>query len=727
MGRKFGMLVYRLILALVMLICIFIGFGCAWHAQDKVFTGVLSLSLRLLFPLMLAGLICLFVVLLYRAMDRFSRRQLIAASVVMFAVMALVFLVLFLNFKVTPAGDAMHVQDVALYFAKTGKVPLTKTAPHAGYFARFANNYFLVVVLRCYYKLCLLLGIQDMYVPTFLLGFAAIMVSAVFLYLTGVLLGGLRKGTRLLTLCVMNPLYYLLALWVYTNGLSIPFVTASVYFSLRVYKAKSVCSRRIFCVLTAVVTVLGYYVRPTSVIPVIAVAACAFLWGLRKRENMIRVLRCAVLCIVTAAILFKAISVVNDWHFSAVSDGNFPPTHWLMMASHGTGRHNDRDVNFTLQFETIEEKTKATIEKTIENYREQTAAGLITFIGQKMLEVWGRGDGGDLLANIKSDTKMTKLYDWLVGSRADLFQAYGYAFRMATLFLMVIALWNLLRKKEIDPAQFVFVLSLFGGILFYCFWEIKTKYSLPFVCLMLAVASHGAEVLAAPTTVRQRRMHRAARPAAAAVSLVCALGICALAYHDVVRSNVTLRDWSLNEKKNSSMSAILPDAKEIELTQEVYISKPFDQIVISGNADDTAVQAGDSALMTIRDGSGRIVFERTIGAQELMENNYLKIATGEIIPNGREKFVIGITKSDDCRGKLFFRCRANRYLDLYDGVLTVNGETHRSDLFLQIYREYEGAWCSVKTARILFGALALGILLLYLWMYLDARREKEMR
>lgn len=724
MRKKFGTLAYQLILAVMMILCAFIAAGTVKNAQDELFAEVLSPSLRLIFPLLLAGLICVFLVLLYRRLNRLDRRQLIVASVAMFAIMTGIFLIIFCHFHVTPFTDALNVQDTALYFAKTGKVPLTPSALHGNYFGKYANNYFLVVVLRCYFKLCLLLGIQDMYGPLIFLSFAALMTSVVFMYLTGVLLGGLQRGVKLLALCVMNPLYYLLVLWVYTNVLSIPFMMACVYFSLRVYKAKNARTRGLFCVLTAIAAIFGYYIRPVSVIPIIAVFACAFLWGLRDKKNMIRVLKCALVCAATAIVLFKAVGSLNELHFSAVADQNFPITHWLMMASHGSGKRTDADVRYTMQYDSVEERSKADLAKTIENYSQYSVPELISFFHQKMLAVWTSGDGGDLLRKVSQDTKMSGLYSWLVGSQSDLFRTYAYAFRIVTLFLMMLAIWEHLGRMEVDPARFLFLLSLFGGILFYCFWEVKSTYSLPFVYVMLLVAVHGADALADATPAVRKKL-RGKRIQASAVSLLFILGICVLIYNDIVHSNVILQDWTLNSRRGASMNDLCPDAKELELTQEFFASKPFNTIVLAGNADEAAVEAGDCAQLTIKNESGQTVFERNIEARELMESSYLTIKTGEIVPDGKEKFVIGLTKSDQCRGRMYFRCRSNRYLDMYDGVLTANGEEHKSDLFLQIYNEYEGAWCSVKTARILTGVLVLGILLLYLWIYLDARGDTK--
>ncbi len=723
MGKKCGNTAYRILLAVMTLLCIFIGAGAVIYAQDRVFTQVLSSSLRLFFPLLLAVAICVFLVLLYRVLDRLGQRQLIAVSVIMLCVMLGIFLIIFMNFRVVPTTDALNVQDTALFLAKTGKVPITLHSPHGEYFARYANNYFLVVILRCYFKLCLILGIQDMYWPLILLSFAALMTSVVFMYLTGVLLGGVRRGAKILALCVLNPLYYLLVLWVYTNVLSIPFTIAGIYFSLRVYRAKSAHSRGVFCVLTAIVAVFGYYIRATSMIPIVAVAICAFLWGLRgKKRRMLRVLKCAVLCAVVSLVLFHAVAKVNDWHFSEVSDGRFPITHWIMMASHGNGKHNIKDVNYTMQFETVQEKSAAALRKTIENYKSMTATGLASFMYEKLLTTWSFGDGGDLLSKVSQDNKMTELYSWLIGSQSDLFREYCYAFRIATIFLILVAIWNLSGKKEIDSAQFVFLLSLFGGILFYCFWEVKATYSLPFVYIMLLIAAQGADALVQSVPDMQDRL-RGKGCYAALTSFMCAMGICVWFYNGIVNSNVTLQDWTLNGKMETSIGTIFPDGKELELAQEIYASKPFNHITLAGKVDKAAIKAGDSAQLTICDASGQTVFERTIEAKELEGKGYLTIETGKITPRGRERFVINITKSDDCQGEMYFRCRTNKYLDIYDGVLTVNGERHRSDLFLQVYNEYEGPWCSVKIARVLFVAMVFAILLLYFWMYMDIKKS----
>lgn len=719
MGKKLGNAAYRILLTVMLILCVFIGTGAVRYAQSEVFGNVLSPSVNLLFLLLLASMICVFIVLLYRALDRLSRGQLIGTSVILLAVMSLIFLIVLCNFELTPSSDSLHIQDTALYFARTGEVPLSDTAFNSGYFSRYANNYFLVVVLRYYFKLCLLMGIQDMYWPLIILSFTAIMTAVVFMYLTGVLLGGIRKGTKILALCVMNPLYYLIVLWVYTNSMSIPFMVAGIYFSLCVYKAGSACRRRVFCVLTAIVAAVGYYVRPVSVFPIIAAAICAFLWGLRSRKNMIRVLKCAVICAVVALILVKGISMLNDMHFSTVSEGNFPPTHWIMMASHKSGYYVKEDVSFTAKFDSYEEKLKATTQKLIENYRKKTLTGLFSFLCDKMLIVWSKGDEW---VSVSQDKKMTPMYSYLVGSQSDLFQAYCYAFRIVTVFLILISIWKLLGKKEIDPAQFIFILALFGGILFYWFWEIKPKYSMPFVYVMLLIAENGAETLAQSSRSMREGLRRRGKTVAAA-SLVCALGICVLTYNDIVNSDVVHKDWSWRGQKQSTMQNILPNEKKVELTQEIYISKPFNRIVVAGNADKKAVEAGETARFTLLNGDGQVVYEQVIQAQEFAKKGYPVIKTGRIVPNGREKFTVCLSKDSQSDGKFYFRCKDNQYIDLYEGVLTVNGGQQRNDLFLQVYNEYNGPWCSVKIARILFVALVFAVLLLHFWMYMDIKKS----
>ena len=64
---------------------------------------------------------------------------------------------------------------------------------------------------------------------------------------------------------------------------------------------------------------------------------------------------------------------------------------------------------------------------------------------------------------------------------------------MAILFLIIgTVIWQLFAKKK-NRILFLFILSLFGGMLFYCFWETKAAYGIPFVPIILVIAQEETE------------------------------------------------------------------------------------------------------------------------------------------------------------------------------------------------------------------------------------------
>ncbi len=714
-------IIYRAVLLLSMIAVVLTLAGSLRFAGEKVFTGIFPFPLRIAFTLMLTVMTGVTLVLLYRFLNHLNRRQLIAASVVLFGIMLLAFAAVFLGFRTVSGSDAMDLQDMALYFAKTGERPISESSPHYAYFGYYANNYFLTILMSYYFRLCMAVGISDMYGPMLALSVAGILTAAVFLFLTGVRVRGLCAGVKALALCVMNPLYYVLALWVYTNVLSIPFMMAGLYFAICVYQAKNSRGRRIACILAAVSVTLGYYIRPTAAIPMIAAAVCAFLWGIRSRKNLFYVLRCAVLVAAVTLLLAKAVSLLNEDYFGPVFDQNFPITHWLNMGSHGVGGHNSGDDRFIKQFATKEEKSAAALQKMIEHYQSYSLPELAAFFYWKIISVWGYGNSGDILVEVMQDRKMTPLYSWVVGDHMDLFRAYCFAFRILTLLFMLVALWKLLRTKKIDPYQFLFVLSFFGGVLFYCFWEAKNSYSLPFVYLMLLVAAHGADVLAQralpvqPKTSEGRGPRRALR-SAAILGLVCTAGICLFAYHCMTGGSLLHQDWSVRCREGISTAKINVKSKRLELSQEFYASKPFNTLELSGGADKTAAAKNTACQLTLLDQDGTVVYEAEITAAELTAGNYLTLQTGLIIPEGRTRYTLKLSKAGKGGGKLFFRRRTGSYLDSYDGTLTVNGKEWENDLFLCVYREYEGPWCSRRTGAGIAGLLILAAAGLCLWL-----------
>lgn len=726
-GRAFSVLAYRLILATTLFFSIFIGIGAIAIGHSEVFGDILPSYLRLALLLLMTVMICLFVALSYHCLDNFSRRQLIISAVVLFGVMTFIYAVILCNFRPVPYTDALNLQDTAMYFVKSGNHSVTATAPHRDYFAKVSNNYFLTVLFIYFFKFLRVLGVSDVFVPLLLLAVVGMLAATVFMFLIGVRIGGLRSGVKLLLLCVINPIYYVLVFWVYTNVISIPFTVAAIYFGICIYQEKRRKHLVIACVLEAVCVIAGYFIRPTVVIPAIAFVICAVLWALGNKKRAIRLLKCSAVCVVTAAILFKGITALNESYFSEVSQNTYPVTHWLMMASHGDGMHNSADFRYTKQFDTKEERLKETTKKMLQNYREQSTTGLVSFFCDKLMISWSYGDGDDILSRGMQDTRQTKLYSWLLGDRQDLFRLYCYAFRIACVFLIIFALCRLLGKKEMDIYQFVFVLSFFGGIFFYCFWEVKGSYAAPFICIMLLIAMRGGDELSKMVSAAGKKAAEKQYCAVVCVVLACVLSVCLLSYNKMANTEITRRDWIVRCVTGTSAKSIANNDEGTVITQEFFASKPWNRIGLQIRADKESRSANDSYQMRILDEKNQEIYAGKIYAGDVEKSEKVKIETEKIIPKGKQKYTIQISADEGQKGKMYFQQRKSDYLDTYEGRFTLNGKEQINDLHMDVYMEYNGKWCSRMAAVIINGGIFLTAVLLYLWLCNSERICRRIR
>lgn len=82
-----------------------------------------------------------------------------------------------------------------------------------------------------------------------------------------------------------------------------------------------------------------------------------------KKRKLLQSVQSFAIIIVVSVVLTAGISALNQRYFSSVSEENIPATHWLMMASHGTGKVDMDDFYYTLSFPMKEKRTAATLER----------------------------------------------------------------------------------------------------------------------------------------------------------------------------------------------------------------------------------------------------------------------------------------------------------------------------------------------------------------------------
>ena len=600
--------------------------GTVTTTQEKVFSRILTPSVKYALLALLTLTVGGGYIQLFRAMNRMKKRELIILSVIMAVIMLGIHGILLLSLDPYSSSDAYNMQDMALYLAKTGVRQVTGDAPHAEYYGYYSNNYFLTIVLSKYMKLMLALGIADMYKPLHFLGTASVLITTLFLYLTGVRVAGMKGGAGVLAFCVGNPLYYLMSFWLYSNTCSLPFTAGVVYFAVRLFYEKNRTDRIVSSVLLAVCAVVGYFIRATAVIPLIAFILCYGVEVTAGKRNIRQAAQNLAVLALVGTVLAYGMNTWNQSYFSQISDQNIPVTHWIMMASHGNGKYNKEDLNYTTSFETKEEKKEATLEKIKENYGSYTPGELKEFLHKKLLTSWCFADGGDLRSRISQDRKYTRVYTWLVGDKAEVFRMYCYAFRLACLGLVMAGFWSLIRKKEMSVYPVFYAVSLFGGICFYSFWEVKNTYGMPFVMFLLLLGAYGTQCIVPEKVDIEYLDSRFSFGWKKAVLLIMVVSISVLSVNQMHHAKSRYRDWTVRCTNRMTRENI-GYTDQLNVEQTFYASKPFSRIGVEMKYKTENPAPDDMVTMMLMDDKRQEVYREKIPADQIDNHKmcYLKM------------------------------------------------------------------------------------------------------
>jgi len=455
----------------------------------KVFNINFSKAILVVFIIVGAAALVILWRYLFKLTARVSSRTLSILCVCMFLVFSAVCAVMCLFMKVTPATDVKNIQDMALYMAENNTYHIDTTN---GYFQNYSNNDLLTILTSIFFRCFKKLGINNLSQACIWLNAVCIIIAEVLAFFGTKVLFGLKVACRYLILSVMQPTIYLTVVWPYSNTLCLPFMTGLFLLGALIYRSKQSFARFIYIALFALVAVLGYYIRPVVMFEAIAFAMFAVICLVFKKHIFKQALAYICIAVVFGASSFVCMSKIVDT-YGGDNSRNFPVTHWLMLGLNENGRFNSKDSSFTRKHITKEEKIKANLDEINKSLKEIGVLGLPVHAVKKQIITWSEGSGNYYLRakNIEETNFITNI---TVGSGRKYIMLYCQMYRAAVLFLAAFAMLCLLRRKSISRS-FYALITLFGGMVFYLFWEAKESYSIPFLFIIVLFATMGVERL----------------------------------------------------------------------------------------------------------------------------------------------------------------------------------------------------------------------------------------
>lgn len=299
----FSRAVSLLFLGLLTILCYCAGMTLNSHATQfyKLFDH------PQIFVWMIAFVVMIGSITWYRLTNHSVRSKYLTTILLVALLFTLQMIVLFALHPVQ-ITDAYIIRDQAAAIANgTDQQINYNTQTH--YFIDYGNNYFFLTLCVVFYKLLNLLSISDDILAFGILNVLFIDVSIWFGYR---FINCCRKDltSMYLLLCVLNPLNYLFIHWSYTCTWSLPFMTGILYLYARSRHTHQPVYQWLCRLAIGICSIIGFYLRPTILIPTIALLLIQSIRGLVQRKRHAQPSQHPLYCKVIAGICLCALLVL---------------------------------------------------------------------------------------------------------------------------------------------------------------------------------------------------------------------------------------------------------------------------------------------------------------------------------------------------------------------------------------------------------------------------------
>lgn len=599
-------------------------------------------------------------------------------------------------FYVVPITDAYVIDDnaMALLQGITKKVD-----EYSSYFSYYGNNYFAVLLVRKLYYLMYDVGGSDPYKFLFWINSLCIIISVILTWMSARLIVGARKACMVLLLIVINPVFYGITFWAYTLTMSMPIMMGIVYLGVCFIK----CRNKLINILTGagmgILTVAGYYLRPTAVFPLIALVIVGICHFRCNRIHIRKLVLTGGVFLICAGISYMYVSSRISAYTTDTSR-NLPVTHWVMMGLKDDGQFDGEDEKFSMSFASKEEAKEANIQVICERVSDMGPLGLVRHCLKKLTVTWCDGTHG-FMDRLKQDTKFTILYTYMAEGKTDAIILYCQIYHIF-LFLMALTACILqIIKKDWNAGMQLVTITFFGGIVFYLIWEAKNIYSIPFLMSVCVMASDGMNQIAEKRLNLCNRgmlIYRIACAATVILTLTAGIG----QFKNYTSIDHLLRSYSVNMYSNPFCLRINDiSSKNRSIVQEFYTDRAFNRIYVRATALKNAAESTLYHIM-VNEMDGEMLAEKTVSAADLINkagdkvtDGYIALDISDVMSDGKTGYNISITAANaGAEDSIEWWYRRSLTMDNYDGTMIVDDKARKEDLFLVVCEENKQPYTS---------------------------------
>lgn len=451
---------------------------CIW--QSFFYVGG-ELSLEQYNPLILilgSSLFVLTGLIMTHLLDGCSKNRLFCISAIFFFIIIVELIVFGFNLKYIPSYDLIHIQAEAVDMLDTKKIS------SIAYYGKYPNQQPLTIILFFIYSAAKQIGITDYNMVGIVCNILMILVSVVFVYKISCFWSE-KAGVISLFFFMMDPMLFSWASYYYTDMFCMPFMLGGIWLFIKAEKMDSKKMQTILMILAAFMIFIGGKIRITALFALIAILCWCFI----KLPLHLFLKRTSILMIGVICAVILSSSILNTY---GIKDRNYeyPVTHWIKLGlnEEGNGAYTAEDEVTTKEQNTYEEKVKENVETIRKRLETLGIYGVEKLYLKKMTRTWATAAYTEPLQ--RTVEEYNTLYKYTIGRSSVIFNYWLQIVRCGMLILIFIGCIFEIRSREYRNT-WMFIL-IFGGIVFYLFWEAKPKYSLSFLPIFYIIQSYSA-------------------------------------------------------------------------------------------------------------------------------------------------------------------------------------------------------------------------------------------
>ena len=668
--------------------------------QDTVILNTRRSALICLIPVLL--LISYLIYYIFNLIDKINLKYYKLAIIIMSSIIVILQTIVLL-FLTNSKGitDTYYVIDEAMTMLSKSNGIIDNTSV---YFSKYGNNNFFTLLLYQLFRFLKSINIKYYIEALTIINVIFIDISIIFTINIANLIKGKNYAIKVLFLILVSPTTYFWLTFTYTNTSSMPFIMGALYFGLKIIKDNK--SKLLNTIITGILTAIGFLIRPTTVIPLIAIILFIILTSqIKGFSKKIKVL---ALLLLTFFLLVGGISSFTNHHLKDTeTDTTFPFTHWLMMGLKGQGYVNKEDINYTYSFETKDEKIQANVKEIKKRISNLGPIGYGLLVANKLEVVWGIGTDDYQAFNFNGE-QIPPSYQYVYGDKNGLILIYCQVFRAFTFLFLLYSVINQIKQKDFNEI-FLLSLTIFGSFIFFILWEANKKYSVCFVFLLLLLTADGLSVFKnhvnnMHNTLQSKKLNKLN----IIYQTILACITIALLFFMIVDSKYYMRYKS--EYRNPAIVIGYNNDEYFKLDNNNVLQQTFktqsnfNEIQVLAKGDKSKTK-DNSYKFELLDESGNILAQELFSANKINKDKYCVFNINEINSSNKEtQYTIKISCLSSQEKYISYGYTITNTRDPYElGILSINNQETNTDLVFSVsYRNIESYTTSFRYIIICF-------------------------